>query len=134
MIAEIPTDASLPPQMNPSNMRVRTQARIIDLTITLTIAIFTAPGKATLTEPATVAEQRGTSPSTAPNKPSWCQWCHTATHDTAACRSKPRSSTPMESPSAGSYHPIQSPNQPQHLKPPTSSNSYNTTIPSSIRQ
>ena len=45
-------------------------------------------------------------------KPSfWCQWCHTATHDTAACRSKPRSSTPMESPSAGSYHPTQSPNQ-----------------------
>ena len=28
----------------------------------------------------------------------WCQWCHTATHDTQACRSKPRSSTPMESP------------------------------------
>ena len=41
----------------------------------------------------------------------WCQWCHTATHDTQACRSKPRSSTPMESPSAGSYHPIQSPTQ-----------------------
>ena len=45
-------------------------------------------------------------------KPSfWCQWCHTATHDTQVCRSKPRSSTPMESPSAGSYHPTQSPNQ-----------------------
>ena len=41
----------------------------------------------------------------------WCQWCHTATHDTQARRSKPRSSTPMESPSAGSYHPTQSPNQ-----------------------
>ena len=41
----------------------------------------------------------------------WCQWCHTTTHDTAACRFKPRSSTPMESPSAGSYHPTQSPNQ-----------------------
>ena len=41
----------------------------------------------------------------------WCQWCHTATHDTQACRSKPGSSTPMESPSAGSYHPTQSPNQ-----------------------
>ena len=41
----------------------------------------------------------------------WCQWCHTATHDTQACRSKPRSSTPMESPSAGSYHLTQSPNQ-----------------------
>ena len=24
----------------------------------------------------------------------WCQWCHTATHDTQACRSKPRSSPP----------------------------------------
>ena len=34
-----------------------------------------------------------------------CQWCHTATHDTQACRSKLRSSTPIESPSAGSYHP-----------------------------
>ena len=41
----------------------------------------------------------------------WCKWCHTATHDTQACRSKPRSSTPMESPSAGSYYPTQSPNQ-----------------------
>ena len=41
----------------------------------------------------------------------WCQWCHTATHDTQACRSKPRSSTPMESPSAGSYHQTQSPTQ-----------------------
>ena len=30
----------------------------------------------------------------------WHQWCHTATHDTQACRSKPRSSTLMESPSA----------------------------------
>ena len=38
----------------------------------------------------------------------WCQWCHTATHDIQACRSKPRSSTPMESPRAGSYHPTQS--------------------------
>ena len=38
-------------------------------------------------------------------------WCHTATHDTAACRSKPRLSTAMESPSAGSYHPTQSLNQ-----------------------
>ena len=41
----------------------------------------------------------------------WCQWCHTATHDTAACRSKPRSSTSIETPSTGSYHPTQSPNQ-----------------------
>ena len=41
----------------------------------------------------------------------WYQWCHTATHDTQACRSKPRSSTPMESPSVGSYHPTQSPTQ-----------------------
>ena len=40
-----------------------------------------------------------------------CQCCHNTTHDTAACRSKPRSSTPMESPSAGSYHPTQSPDQ-----------------------
>ena len=41
----------------------------------------------------------------------WCQWCHTATQDTQACRSKPRSSTPMESLRAGSYHPTQSPTQ-----------------------
>ena len=41
----------------------------------------------------------------------WCQWYHTATHDTQACRSKPRSSTPMESPSTVSYHPTQSPTQ-----------------------
>ena len=41
----------------------------------------------------------------------WCQWCHTGMHDTQACRSRPRSSTPIESPSAGSYHPTQSPNQ-----------------------
>ena len=41
----------------------------------------------------------------------WCQWCHRATHDTQAYRSKPRSSTPMESQSTGSYHPSQSPNQ-----------------------
>ena len=45
-----------------------------------------------------------------PKQNFWCQWCHTATHDTA-CRFKPRSSTPMESPSTGSYHPTQSPNQ-----------------------
>ena len=43
----------------------------------------------------------------------WCQWCHTATHDTQACRSKPRSSTPMESPSAGSYQ-----IQKEHFKVP----------------
>ena len=48
----------------------------------------------------------------------WCQWCHTATHDTAACRSKPRSSTPMESPSAGSYHPTQPPNTSGHPAAP----------------
>ena len=41
-----------------------------------------------------------------------CQRCCTATHDTQACRSKPRSSTPMESQSTGSYHPTQS--QTQH--------------------
>ena len=41
----------------------------------------------------------------------WWQWYHTATHDTQASRSKPRSSTPMESPSAGSYHPTESLNK-----------------------
>ena len=32
-------------------------------------------------------------------------------HDTQTCRSKPRASTLVETPSAGSYHPTQSPNQ-----------------------
>ena len=41
----------------------------------------------------------------------WYQWCHTAIPDTQACRSKSRSSTSMETPSAVSYHPTQSPNQ-----------------------
>ena len=44
----------------------------------------------------------------------WCQWCHTATQPHMIHKladQNPRSSTPMESPSAGSYHPTQSPNQ-----------------------
>ena len=41
----------------------------------------------------------------------WCQLCHYVTHDTQAYISEPRSSTPMESQSTGSYHPTQSPNQ-----------------------
>ena len=42
----------------------------------------------------------------------YCDFFHTRTHDTAVCRSKPKqTSTPLESPSAGNYHPTQSPAQ-----------------------
>ena len=42
----------------------------------------------------------------------YCTFCHTRTHNTAACKSKPRdASTPLESPSAGNYHPAPSPRQ-----------------------
>ena len=49
-----------------------------------------------------------------------CEWYHTRTHSTAACRSKPRStSTPLESPSGGNYHPTQSPRQHNNsIQPP----------------
>ena len=39
----------------------------------------------------------------------YCNFCRTRTHDTAACKSKPKTSTPLESPSGGSYHPAPSP-------------------------
>ena len=41
----------------------------------------------------------------------YCTFCRTRTHDTAACKSKPKTSTPLESPSRGSYHPAPSPRQ-----------------------
>ena len=41
----------------------------------------------------------------------YCTFCRTRTHDTAACKSKPKTSTPLESPSGGSYHPAPSPRQ-----------------------
>ena len=55
-------------QIDPNSIRVCTQANIIALTVTHTIPIITTPGKATLTGPATVVEQRGTLPNTAPNR------------------------------------------------------------------
>ena len=111
MIAQIPIDASLATKMTHNSIRVHTQASIIDLTITHIITIITTLGKATPTEPATVVEPRGTLQNTAPNRtfgasgvtlPPTIQW---------RADPKPRSSTPMESPKAGSYHPTQSPNQ-----------------------
>ena len=96
--------------MNTSNIRVHTQAKIIDLTITPTIAIFTALGKATLTGPASCGTKEHIAKHCT-KQTFWCQWYSTTTHDTEACRSQPRSSTPMESPSKGSYHPTKSPNQ-----------------------
>ena len=41
----------------------------------------------------------------------YCTFCRTRTHNTAACKSKPKTSTPLESPSGGSYHPVPSPRQ-----------------------
>ena len=35
----------------------------------------------------------------------FCNFCNTRTHNTAVCRTKPKSSTPLESPSNGNYHP-----------------------------
>ena len=65
----------------------------------------------------------------------WCDWCHTRTHNMAACRSIPRStSTPLESPSRGNYHPTQSPRQhnnsvqplvPDHITQPSPTPSCN---------
>ena len=93
--------------MGNTNIRVRTQIKI-DPTLTTKIKTTTVRGKATLTEPAIVVAQKGTLPDIATKHHFGASG---ATHDTAACRSKPRSTTPMESPSAGSYHPTQSPDQ-----------------------
>ena len=35
----------------------------------------------------------------------FCDFCKTRTHNTIVCRTKPKSSTPLESPSNGNYHP-----------------------------
>ena len=47
----------------------------------------------------------------------YCNFCRTRTHDTVACKSRPKTSTPLESPSAGDYHSAPSPR------------SHNTSIP-----
>ena len=62
MITQILIDASLTTLTTLNSIRIHTQAYIIDPTITHTITIITTHGKATLTGPATVVEQRGTSP------------------------------------------------------------------------
>ena len=106
MITQLPTDASSQTTVS-TDIRVCTQIKI-DPTLTITIETTTLRGKVTLIEPATVVVQRDTLPNTVLNHHFGASG---ATHDTAACRSGPRSSTPMESPSTGSYHPTQSPNQ-----------------------
>ena len=65
MITQTKTDTDLLTPVSLINIRVCTQIKI-EPTLTLT----TAPEKATLTGPAIVVEQRGTSPNTAPNTPS----------------------------------------------------------------
>ena len=42
----------------------------------------------------------------------YCTWCKKDNHDTLVCRTRGRyASTPYESPSAGGYHPTQSPHR-----------------------
>ena len=52
----------------------------------------------------------------------YCNFCHTRTHDTVACKSKPKTSTPLESPSAGNYHPAPSPRPHNTSIPPEDPN------------
>ena len=64
----------------------------------------------------------------------YCSWCHTRTNDTAAFRSKPKStSTPLKSPSGVNYHPTHHPDgttapyslwSPTKLLVPTTSHSH----------
>ena len=62
----------------------------------------------------------------------YCNFCHTRTHDTVACKSKPRTSTPLESPSAGDYHPAPSPRTHNTSIPPGNPNK--SVIPNHVTQ
>ena len=62
----------------------------------------------------------------------YCNFCHTRTHDTVACKSKPKTSTPMESPSAGDYHPAPSPRSHSTSIPPEDPNK--SVIPNHVTQ
>ena len=62
----------------------------------------------------------------------YCNFCHTRTHDTVACKSKPKTSTPLESPSAGNYHPAPSPRSHSTSIPPEDPNK--SVIPNHVTQ
>ena len=62
----------------------------------------------------------------------FCDFCRTKTHDTVACKSKPKTSTPLESPSAGSYHPAPSPRSHSTSIPPEDPNK--SVIPNHVTQ
>ena len=62
----------------------------------------------------------------------YCNFCCTRTHDTVACKSKPKASTPLESPSAGDYHPAPSPRAHNTSIPPEDPNK--SVIPNHVTQ
>ena len=62
----------------------------------------------------------------------YCSFCRTKTHDTVACKSKPKTSTPLESPSAGDYHPAPSPRAHNTSIPPEDPNK--SVIPNHVTQ
>ena len=62
----------------------------------------------------------------------YCNFCHTRTHDTVACKSKPKTTTPLESPSAGDYHPAPSPRSHSTSIPPEDPNK--SVIPNHVTQ
>ena len=62
----------------------------------------------------------------------FCDFCYTKTHDTVACKSKPKTSTPLESPSAGNYHPAPSPRSHSTSIPPEDPNK--SVIPNHVTQ
>ena len=62
----------------------------------------------------------------------YCTFCGTRTHDTVACKSKPKTSTPLESPSAGDYHPAPSPRAHNTSIPPEDPNK--SVIPNHVTQ
>ena len=62
----------------------------------------------------------------------YCNFCRTRTHDTVVCKSKPKTSTPLESPSAGDYHPAPSPRAHNTSIPPEDPNK--SVIPNHVTQ
>ena len=62
----------------------------------------------------------------------YCNFCRTRTHNTVACKSKPKTSTPLESPSAGDYHPAPSPRSHNTSIPPEDPNK--SVIPNHVTQ
>ena len=62
----------------------------------------------------------------------YCNFCRTRTHDTVACKSKPKTSTPLESPSAGDYHPAPLPRAHNTSIPPEDPNK--SVIPNHVTQ